>query len=233
MKEKKNDMKKAMSVWCYRTTVVLLMLALLTGCSTRRSAGINKAISDIESMEEIADKYNLYNLSDYEGIALISLGKWALWYIGPAGMGWSASIYVKDPVTNEFGPPSFVSAGGISAGLAMIGVNAVDCLILFKNRDDAVNFAKRNVNFNLTSEASWLFWGYKIMTIPGGESYSDALGAAIGLIELELLFGGPRDTLHENMYGKDATVDKILLGDVIIPDDLNATLERLNLLMKR
>ncbi|RWX52010.1 hypothetical protein VU01_10519 [Candidatus Electrothrix marina] len=226
-------MKKAMSIWCSGTIVVLLMLALVTGCSSKRSAGVAKAISDIESMEEIADKYNLYNLSDYEGVALISLGKYPLGYFVVTAMGWSASVYVKDPVKKEFGPPSFVSAGGLSAGLAAFQVNAFDCLILFKNRDDAIKFAKRSVNLNVSSEGVWLAWGYKVMMIPGSDSFSDGIGVGIALVELELLFGGSRDTLHENMYGKGVTVDKIFLNDVTIPDDLKAGLERLNLLMQR
>ena len=224
-------MKKMIGVWFCRCAVLSLMLATITGCATSRTAGINTANSHIGAMERIANNHNLYRLSDYEGAALLSLGKAGA--VGFGVMGWSASVYVKDPVKKEFGPPSFVNAGGISAGLAYGGLNAVDCLLLFRNRQDAINFAKRSANFNFSNEASFLAWGRKQMTVPGGNSFSDGAGLALGAIELELLFGGPRDSLHENMYGKGATVDKILLGDVTIPDDLKVGMEKLNLLMKR
>ncbi|MCI5208808.1 MAG: hypothetical protein D3910_08450 [Candidatus Electrothrix sp. ATG2] len=226
-------MKKAMSALLCRTAVLLLILALMTGCATNRTAGVNKALSHIGSMEEIANNHNLHDLSNYEGVAFLSLGKYPLFFVLFAAMGWSGSVYVKDPVTKEFGPPSFVSAAGLSAGLALLQINAVDCSILFKNRDDAINFAKRNVNVNVSSEAIYLLWGRKLMTIPGGKSFSDGIGFGFALIELELLFGGSRSILHKNMYGEGVTVDKILVGDVPMPDYLTVGLERLNLLMKR
>lgn len=224
-------MKKVISTWFCMLAVVLLMLAVVTGCATSRNAGVNTAVRHIGAMERIADNRSLYKLSDYEGAALLSLGKAGA--VGFGVMGWSASVYVKDPVKQEFGPPSFVNAGGFSVGLAYGGLNAVDCLILFRNREDAINFAKRRANLNFTNEASFLAWGRKQMTVPGGKSFSDGAGLALGAIELELLFGGPRKSLHGNMYEKGATVDKILLGDVVIPEELKAGLEKLNLLMKR
>jgi hypothetical protein len=38
--------------------------------------------------------------------------------------------------------------------------------------------------------------------------------------------------LHQNMYNEGATVEKILYGNVSIPDELKSALEKLNLLMK-
>ncbi|MDD5706983.1 MAG: hypothetical protein PHR35_13755 [Kiritimatiellae bacterium] len=208
-----------------------LVLATLTGCATSRTAGINTANRHIRAIETIANNHDLYRMSDYEGAALLWLGKAGA--VGFGALGWSASVYVKDPVKKEFGPPSFINAGGVSVGLAYGGLNSVDCLILFRNRQDAINFAKRSAHFNFSNEATFLAWGRKQMTVPGGKSFSNGAGLALGAIELELLFGGPRNSLHENIYGKGATVEKILLGDVTIPEDLKSGLEQLNLLMKR
>lgn len=224
-------MKKAIGNCFCKLVVVSLLLVMFAGCATSRTAGINTAIDHIGAMERIANNRNLYHLSDYEGVALLSLCK--VGAVGFGVMGWSASVYVKDPVKKEFGPPSFVNAGGGSVGLAYGILDVVDCLLLFRNRDDAIKFAKRTVNFNFSNEASFLVWGRKQMTVPGANSYSDGAGLCLGAIELELLFGGPSNSLHENMYQKDATVDKILVGDVVIPEELKAGLEKLNVLMKR
>jgi lipid-binding SYLF domain-containing protein len=217
--------------WFGRVVVMSLVGVTVSGCATSRTAGVNTAINHIGAMERIANNHDLYRLSDYEGAALLSLGKAGA--VGFGAMGWSASVYVKDPVKKEFGPPSFVNAGGVSAGLAYAGLNVVDWLLLFKHRDDAVNFAKRTAHANFSNEASFLVWGRKQMTVPCANSFSDGAGLALGAIELELLFGGPRESLHENMYQTGATVDKILQGEVVIPEELKAGLVKLNLLMKR
>jgi lipid-binding SYLF domain-containing protein len=216
---------------CFRKLLFLPMAFILaTGCSTSKSAGIHMATSDIETIETIAEKQDTLNLSDYEGVALLSLAKGGVSGFGITG--WSASVFVKDPVKNIFGPPSFVSVSGLSVGVGYAGLNIVDCLLLFKNRDDAVKFASRETHFNFSNEASLLIWGRKQMTVPGALSASDGAGLCVGFVELELLFGGPRGSLHKNMYQEEATVEKILLGDVAIPEEIKGGLEKLNLLMK-
>lgn len=217
--------------WIIKFAVLSLLLALLTGCAGSRIAGINTASSDVDAMERIADNHELSQLSDYEGVALLSLGK-----AGMAGLGltgWSASIFVKDPATKEFGPPSFLNAAGVSVGLGFLGINSVDCLLLFRSREDAKAFAKKSFNFNFSNEASFLFLGRKQMTISDAKSFSDGAGLSVGFIELEVLIGWRPDSLHEEMYQQGATVDKILLGKVTMPNELNAILAKLNLLMKR
>jgi hypothetical protein len=223
-------MKKVIGVWLCKVAVVSLMLVIFTGCASSRTAGINTTISHIGRMERVADNHNLYDLADhYEGIAMLSIYKAGIF--GFAAQGWSASVYLKDPITKEFGPPSFVSDSGVS-GIIYAGLNAVDCLLLFKKRKNAIKFAKRPVVGNFSNEASLLAWGRKQMTVSGANSYSNGAGLAVGLIQLELLAGGSRNTLHENLYGEGSTVDKILVGAVVIPEEIKAELKNLNRRMK-
>jgi lipid-binding SYLF domain-containing protein len=213
-----------------RFLVPVFAILLLTGCSTSRSTGINMATSDIETIETIAKRQDALNLADYEGVALLTLVKG-----GVGGLGitdWTASVFVKDPVKNIFGPPSFVDATGFSIGLGYAGLNIADCLLLFRKRDAAVKFASREKYFNYSHEASFLILGRKQMTVPGACSFSDGAGLCVGFVELEMLFGGPMKELHQNMYNEGATVEKILYGNVSIPDELKSGLEKLNLLMK-
>lgn len=213
-----------------RFLVPVFAILLLTGCSTSRSTGINMATSDIKTIETIAKRQDTLNLADYEGVALLTLVKG-----GVGGLGitdWTASVFVKDPVKNVFGPPSFVDATGFSIGLGYAGVNIADCLLLFRKRDAAVKFASREKHFNYSHEASFLILGRKQMTVPGACSFSDGAGLCVGFVELEMLFGGPMKELHQNMYKEGATVEKILLGNVSMPDELKSGLEKLNLLMK-
>ena len=189
------------------------------------------ASKDVAAIERIADDRGLSQLSDIEGVALLSLVNGGMGGFGATG--WSASVYVKDPVKKEFGPPSFLHAAGVTVGLGYLGVNNDDCLLLFKKREDAVVFAKKTFNFNFSNEASFLFWGRKQMTITEAESFSDGAGLSLGLIGLEFLLGWRRDSLHEEMYQQGATVDKILSGGVAIPNELKPALAKLNLVMKR
>lgn len=202
----------------------------MTGCATSRMAGIDTTRTHVNRMETILHNRDVYHLSDYEGVALLRLGK--VGAVGFGAIGTTASVYVRNLETKDFGPPSFVSYGGISAGLAYGGLNIVDCVLLFRNREDAIKFAKRSVAANFSNEASFLMWGRKQMTIPGARSFSDGAGLALGAIELELVVGGSRDSLHKNMYQVDS-VDKILLGDVAVPEELKEALDKLNVLMKR
>lgn len=103
-------MKKILVAWFCKTAVLALMIAMISGCATSKIAGVNTAISHIGAIERIANIHDIQKLSDYEGVALLSLGKAGA--IGLGVMGWSASVYVKDSVKKEFGPPSFVNAGG-------------------------------------------------------------------------------------------------------------------------
>jgi hypothetical protein len=213
-----------------RFFVPVFAILLLSGCSTSRSTGINIATSDIKTIETIAKRQDALNLADYEGVALLTLVKG-----GVGGLGitdWTASVFVKDPVKNLFGPPSFVDATGFSIGLGYAGLNIADCLILFRKRDAAVKFASREKHFNYSHEASFLILGRKQMTVPGACSFSDGAGLCVGFVELEMLFGSPMDEMHRNMYKEGATVEKILLGNVSIPDELTSGLEKLNLVMK-
>ena len=212
-------------------SVLLIILIVGSGCASSRTAGIEAAVKDIEAIERISNNRRLYNLQEFEGVALLSLGKAGAFGIGV--MGATASIYLKNPETDEFGAPSFVGYGGPSIGLLYGFIGAFDCLLLFKNREDVDKFSKKHGAFNFTNEASFMIWGRRQMTIPGALSYSDGAGLSVGAIEFEFLAGGPNDSLHGNMYGVDTTVDKILIGDVQIPEELKEALERLNVLMKR
>lgn len=71
------------------------------------------------------------------------------------------------------------------------------------------------------------------MTIVDAKSFSDGGGLSLGLVELELLLGWRPDLLHEEMYLQRASVDEILSGEVLIPNELKPSLAKLNLLMKR
>jgi hypothetical protein len=188
------------------------------------------ATSDIETIATIAKRQDALNFADYEGVALLTLVKG-----GVGGLGitdWTASVFVIDPVKKSFGPPSFVSASGFSIGFGYAGLNIADCLLLFRNREAAIRFASREKHFNYSHEASLLILGRKQMTVPGACSFSDGAGLCVGFVELEMLFGGPMKELHQNMYNEGATVEKILYGNVSIPDELKSALEKLNLLMK-
>jgi lipid-binding SYLF domain-containing protein len=229
-REWKTFIKKMAGLCFYKLLLLPLTFAFLTGCSTSRSAGINMAISDIETIETIAKRQDTLSLADYEGVALLSLAKGGV--SGCGITGWTASVFVKDPVKNIFGPPSFVDASGFSIGVGYAGLNIADCLLLFRKRDAAVKFASREKYFNYSHEASLLIWGRKQMTVPGAYSFSDGAGLCVGFVELEMLFGGPMESLHQNMYKDGATVEKILSGNVSIPDELKSGLEKLNLLMK-
>jgi len=211
-----------------RAVAMVLLASLVSGCATSRRAGIRTATRHVSAIEKIAADRHV-KLADFEGVALVSLGKLGAFGLGVMGKG--ASVYLKQQDTSRFGPPAFVSYGGVSAGLAYVGVNFADCLILFEKREDAERFAKRSIDFNFSNEASLLIWGRKQMTVPGGMSASDGAGLSVGAIELELLFGGKRKRLHRNLYQADATVDRVLVGDVTIPEELRIALDRLNALM--
>ncbi|BCG46682.1 hypothetical protein GEOBRER4_n1490 [Citrifermentans bremense] len=211
--------------------LLFLILVLFTGCATSRISGVDMATRDVAAIERISSNRGLSELSDIEGVALLSLVNGGMGGFGATG--WSASVFVKDPVKKEFGPPSFLNAAGVTVGLGYLGVNNADCLLLFRKREDAVGFAKKSINFNFSNEASFLVWGRKQMTISDAESFSDGAGLSFGLIGLELLLGWRRDSLHEEMYQQGATVDTILSGEVAIPDELKPALAKLNLLMKK
>lgn len=214
-----------------RMTMPALLLSTLVGCATGRTGGINTAIKHIDMIETIANADSIYRLSDYEGVALLSLGKAGA--VGFGAIGASGTVYVRDAGTKAFGPPSFLGYGGVSAGLAFGGLNVVDTLLLFRHREDALNFAKRQGAVNFSNEASFLAWGAKQMTIPGAVSYSDGAGLSLGALELEFLVGGPRDGLNKDVYSVDAKVDRILTGDVTVPQELKVALAKLNVLMSR
>lgn len=129
-------------------------VGLAAGCATSRTAGLNTAMNHVATIERIANNRHLYNLTDYQGVAVVSMGK--LGAVGFGAMGWSSSVYVRDPASNAFGPPSFVNAGGASAGIAYGGLNVVNCLLLFRNREDAIRFAERSATANFSNEASLL-----------------------------------------------------------------------------
>lgn len=223
-------MKKTIQVLA-RMAMPALLMSTLVGCATGRTGGINTAIRHIDLIETIANKDNIYHLSDYEGVALLSLGKAGA--VGFGALGASGSVYVRDAATKAFGPPSFLGYGGVSAGLAYGGLNVVDTLLLFRHREDAANFAKRAGAVNFSNEASFLAWGAKQMTIPGASSHSDGAGLALGALELEFLIGGPRNGLNRDVYNVDAHVDKILAGDVTVPQEMKTALAKLNVLMSR
>lgn len=215
-----------------RFCMLTVAMALIAGCATTRQEGIQASLGDINAIERIAKSKNSarLRLSDYEGVALLALGKAGVYGIG--GLGWTASVYVKDLAKKEYGPPSFVGYGGFSLGLGYAGINAVDCMILFKNRDDAIRFAVSKGHVTFTNEASFLVWGRKSMSGLGTNRYSDGAGISLGFVELEFVLGGPRDTLHANLYEKDVTVERILAGDVVIPEELKEGLKRLNGVMR-
>ena len=108
----------------------------------------------------------------------------------------------------------------------------VDCMILFKDRRDAIKFASSKCIFNFRNEASFLPWGAKQMTIQGGNSFSDGAGLSVGFVELEMFVGGPRDSAHKNLYGEVA-VKKILLGEAGIPPELKESINQLNRFMSK
>lgn len=164
------------------------------------------------------------------GLLFLSLVK--IGCSGFAGLGWSGSIYVRDPQTKKFGPPSFVSAGGFQPLLAYVGVNVVDCMLLFKSRDYALEFAERSVICNLSAEATFVLWGKKRVRIPGAICHTDAAGLAVGFLAGELLFCGSKDELHENMYNEKSIV-RILAGKVQIPSELKMDIDKLNEFMER
>ena len=220
---------KKKNVLHYTGLSILLLLIITSGCASSKSAGINAAIKDVEIIEKFKNNRYIYNIKDFDGVALLSISK--VGAVGVGLMGASASVYMRNPDTNEFGPPSFVTFGGVSIGLAYAGINLVDCLLLFRNQEDVTHFAKKGGLFNFSNEASFGNFGRKQMTIPKANRYTDGAGLAIGAVELEFLVGGPRDSLHHNMYQVDATVDKILLGDVQVPEELKIALEKLNVIM--
>jgi lipid-binding SYLF domain-containing protein len=213
--------------------IAMAVVALFaSGCATSRTAGVNTAIRHINAIDKITEHRRIVKLSDFDGVALLTLAK-----VGAIGLGLesaSASVYVRNPETKKFGPPAFVGYGGPSIGLLYAGLNLVDCVVLFKSREAAERFAKSGFVLNFSNEASLLIWGRKQMTISGARiKASDGAGLSLGAIELEFLFGGSRNRLHRNMYQADATVDKILVGDVTVPPELAKALEKLNIAMER
>lgn len=204
-----------------------MCMVLASGCATSRSAGINTAVKNIDSIKAIADNRDAYRLSKYEGVGLMTLGKAGA--VGFGGMGVSGTVFARNPETKEFGPPAFFHYVGISAGIAYGGLNGVNFLLLFDSRDEAIRFARQSAFFSFSNEAAFLIWGRKQITIPSvGQYYSDGALLALGAIEAELYFGGPRNELHKNMYGSDVTVDQILEGDIAVPQELQRAVGKLN-----
>lgn len=207
----------------------LLVAGLLAGCSTARVGGIDTTNRHVAAMERITAQRLMATLDEFEGVALLSIGKAGL--VGFGVLGFSGTVFVKDAETGQFGPPSFIGASGPSVGLVYGGVNLVDCLLLFRKRADAVALAKRPAAVNFTNEASFAVWGRKSMTVPGGRCFSDGAGLSLGAVELELVFGGPNRGLHRNLYAEDATVDRIHDGSVTVPAELADAIARVNALM--
>ena len=202
-------------------------MTLFSGCATSRSAGINRATKNIDAITTIADNRDLYRLSHYDGVGLMTLGKAGVYGLGVFGA--TATIHVRDPETKQFGPPVFMSYGGPSIGLGYAGVNGVNFLLLFENKESAMQFARRGALFNFSNEASFLVWGRKQLTLPNvSRYYSDGAILALGFVEAEFFFGGISDGMHENMYGANVTIEQILSGDVTVPDELQKPLARLN-----
>lgn len=112
----KNKVSKSIHSLFSKVIIVSVMLSLLSGCATTRMEGIAKAKGHINAMERIVDDMNLnrVNLPKYERGVFLSLVK--VGGGGFTGLGWSGTIYVRDPQTKKFGPPSFVSAAGLAVG---------------------------------------------------------------------------------------------------------------------
>jgi hypothetical protein len=211
------------------TIVAVLAAYVLTGCSSARTGGIRSANRHVAMMEKITEQRLMGELGDFEGVALLSIGKAGL--VGFGVLGWKGTVFVKDPGTGRFGPPSFIGAAGPSVGLAYAGINWVDCLLLFRSREDAVALAKRVAALNFTNEASFLLWGRKSMTVRGGRCFSDGGGVSLGAIELELLVGGPNTGLHHRLYADGTTVEQIHAGGVTVPPELADAIARVNAVM--
>jgi len=205
-------------------------LALASGCATSRTAGINTTQSNVAAIRNIVQDRSLVRLDDYQGIALVQLGK--IGAVGFGAMGETVAVFVRDPKTKQFGPPFFSNYGGLSVGLAYGGLNVVDCVVLFASRERAIAFADRPIAANFSNEATFLWAGRKQMTISGGDSYSHGVGLALGCVELEVLVGAPRTGLHSNMYQGETSARKILLGEVTVPPELKQTLQQLDMLGK-
>jgi lipid-binding SYLF domain-containing protein len=209
--------------------LIALVAISMTGCVSSRYGAIDMVEEHVEAIETIAIDRSL-NLDYYEGIALFQMGKVGIWGLG--AVGGTATIYLRDETTKAFGPPTFVGLGGPSIGIGYAGVNVVDCLLLFRRREAAIKFAERGGMVNFTHEAAFATAGRKAMKVPGAKSFSDGAGLCLGFIELEFLMGGPKEELHEDIYEVDTSVEKILLGEAGVPDDLKDALNRLNVLAK-
>ena len=219
-------MKNIKRVFGWKLVACLL---IVSGCATTRQSGIDTATKHIDKMERIANQRFMNDFSKFDGVGLISLGKAGA--LGIGGVGWKGTVFVRDQDTGQFGPPSFIGSGGFSIGLAYAGITAVDCLLLFLNREDAIEFAKRKININFTNEATFGIWGRKQMTTSKARFFSDGAGLSVGAIELEFLFGGPLNKLHKNLYHDSVTVEQILNGEVAVPREIVDVLKKLNLLM--
>lgn len=224
-------MRSRTMVGSIRIVALLVIAVVAAGCATSRAAGIRTATAHVDAIEDIAKKRQMGGFSEYEGVALVTLGKAGA--MGFGLMGASVTVFARDPKTRDFGPPSFVNYVGPSIGLGYGGVDVADCLVLFKQRKDAERLAKRGIGLNFSNEVSFVVWGRKQMTIPGGKSFSDGAGLCLGFIEFEFLFGGPRNSLHRNLYSPDATPDKILSGAVAVPPELKPAMQKLNAVMRR
>lgn len=210
-----------------RLGLVVLVAAAFTGCASSRMSGVSMVNRHVASIETIAANRGL-TLDGYERIALFQLGKVGVYGVG--GVGGTATVYVRDDDTQPFGPPTFVKLGGPSIRLGYAGLNLCDCLLLFRQKEAAIRFARSSSLVNFTHEAAFLNAGRKAMTVGGSTSFSDGAGLCLGFVELEFMVGGPQNALHKALYDVSAPVDKILLGDVTVPDDLKNAMERLNVL---
>lgn len=204
------------------------LFILLVGCTKVNTPthGVNTAIHQISTLGAMADERNL-KLSDYEGVAMISAAK-----VGTFGFGvnsWAGSVFIKDPHTQLFGPPFFVDAKGPSFGLIFGGAMESDLMLLFRNRNDAINFAQRKRHWHFTNEIAVGKWGAKHMTVRGADPVTSSSGLSMGLIEIEYLTrNDDLDNVYHELYGTTVTVEQISHGTVPMPQALKHPMTNLN-----
>lgn len=205
---------------------------ILGGCATSGTEAVSAVARHTSALERIARERNP-RLCDYQGVALLNIYKGGMFGIGATS--WEATVYTKNPGSNSFGAPMFVNAAGPTLGLIYGGLNSAEIMLLFKDRNDAINFVQDPGHFNFTNEIYVATWGRRQMTLPGVSEnyYSSGMGLAVGAIELELLLSGNTQEVSDNLYGPGTTINQIATGNVKMPVELNASIARINQLMKR
>lgn len=212
-----------------------LLAATATNAAPKRESLVDRIVSSEYVLEEImADPATAIPkeiLQDAHGI-IFTLNYRGGFIIG--GHGGNGVLIAKNPITQEWGVPGFISTGGASIGL-QLGVKEYDAVYVIMDLDTVRKAC--NGRFDLSADASAVAGpAYSSSEARQSDDYRNAkillYSSTKGLYAGATVKAGwvaPNNNATKSFYNTDYTMPEIVLSDWFeLPREANALLQRLN-----